>query len=128
MIDFGSGFPLLATPGGGLNVSLSRPMRATNDTQRVKSRNDALKSRCPLCPRKRTFLVVVSMSAKGHKHTHAPQQRALYSISSSARMRSDSGTSIPCLFAVFRLTSKLIWAGSSTGRSAGLVPLRICLT
>ena len=51
----------------------------------------------------------------------------LYSINSSARMRSDSGTSTPSLLAVLRFTSKLILVGNSTGRSAGLVPLRIWL-
>jgi hypothetical protein len=50
-----------------------------------------------------------------------------YSINSSARTRSDSGTSRPSVLAVLRLTSKLILVGNSTGRSAGLVPLRIWL-
>ena len=52
----------------------------------------------------------------------------VYSISSTARMRSDSGTSTPSLLAVLRFTTKLILVGNSTGRSAGLAPLRIWLT
>src|SRR6516164_6560521 len=64
-----------------------------------------------------------------HCATHKRDELApLHSINSSARMRSDNGTSTPSLLAVLRFTSKLILAGSSTGRSAGLVPLRIWLT
>jgi hypothetical protein len=37
-------------------------------------RHDAVKFRCPLYPRKRTFLAAITMSALGHKRTHAPQQ------------------------------------------------------
>jgi hypothetical protein len=48
-----------------------------------------------------------------------------YSINSSARMRSDSGTSSPSVLAVLRFTSNSTLVGCSTGRSAGLVPLRI---
>src|SRR6516165_12239439 len=73
-----------------------------------KSRHRRRPKECPLCAISR------------HHH--------LYSINSSARMRSDSGTSTPSLLAVLRFTSKLILAGNSTGRSAGLVPLRIWLT
>jgi hypothetical protein len=29
---------------------------------------------CPLFTQKRTFAIVIRMSAKGHKRTHAPQQ------------------------------------------------------
>jgi hypothetical protein len=47
-----------------------------------------------------------------------------HSISSSARMRRDSGTSSFSSFATFKLTMSSNLAGSSTGRSAGLVPLR----
>src|SRR4029077_7051846 len=37
----------------------------------VKSGRDALKFRCPLYPRKRTFAHAIMMSALGHKRTHA---------------------------------------------------------
>src|SRR4029077_14860093 len=33
-----------------------------------------VKSRCPLYPQKRTSIDAISMSALGHKRTHAPQQ------------------------------------------------------
>jgi hypothetical protein len=59
---------------------------------------------------------------------HRPQGDiggTVHSIRSSARMRRDSGTSSPSALAVFRLTSSSNLLGSSTGRSAGLVPLRI---
>ena len=39
----------------------------------VKSGRDARKFRCPLYPRKRTWLSTVMMSALGHKQTHALQ-------------------------------------------------------
>jgi hypothetical protein len=41
---------------------------------RVKSGSDALKFRCPLYPRKRTFLGAIRMSALGHEQTYAVQQ------------------------------------------------------
>src|SRR5262249_6367332 len=55
-----------------------------------------------------------------------PYERAAsHSISSSARMRSDSGTSSPSALAVLRFTRSSILVGCSTGRSAGIVPLSI---
>jgi hypothetical protein len=62
-------------------------------------------SRCPLYPRKRTFLSAVSMSALGHKRTHAPQRQKLYSITSSARPSRGSGMSMPSALAVLGLTT-----------------------
>src|SRR5947209_19173727 len=41
---------------------------------RVKSGRDALKFRCPLYPRKRTFAHAIRMSPLGQKRTHAPQK------------------------------------------------------
>jgi hypothetical protein len=43
------------------------------------------------------------MSALCHKQTHAPQQKDLYSITSSARASTGGGTSRPSAFAVLRL-------------------------
>jgi hypothetical protein len=40
----------------------------------VRSGRDALKFRCPLYPRKRTFVSAFWMSALGQKQTHALQQ------------------------------------------------------
>jgi hypothetical protein len=53
---------------------------------------------------------------------------ALHSITSSARVSSDSGTSIPSALAVFILMTNAKWVGCSTGRSAGWAPLRILST
>ena len=57
--------------------------------------------------------------------THAPQQHACYSITSSARARSVAGISRPSAFAVLRLMTNSYLVGAWTGRSAGLSPLRM---
>jgi hypothetical protein len=49
----------------------------------------------------------------------------LYSITSSARRRNDSGIVSPSAFAVLRLTTNSNLVGCTTGRSAGFSPLRI---
>jgi hypothetical protein len=54
---------------------------------------------------------------------YLPQSWAPYSMSSSARMSSDKGTSIPIALVALRFTRSSTLLGSSTGRSAGLVPL-----
>jgi hypothetical protein len=54
--------------------------------------------------------------------------RARYSITWSARSRMDCGTVRPSAFAVFMLTTSSNFVGCSTGRSAGLAPLRILST
>jgi len=66
-------------------------------------------AQCPLYPQKRT---------------HAPQQTAAYSITSSARASSAGGTSSPNVLAVCRLMTSSNLVGSTTGRSAGFSPLR----
>jgi hypothetical protein len=48
-----------------------------------------------------------------------------HSITSSARASTVSGTVMPSALAVLRLTTSSYRVGCSTGRSAGLVPLRI---
>src|SRR5712691_5442544 len=48
-----------------------------------------------------------------------------HSITSSARARSDCGTVRPSALAVFKLMTSSNLVGCSTGRSAGLAPLRI---
>jgi hypothetical protein len=48
-----------------------------------------------------------------------------YSISSSARASKVGGTVMPSAFAVPRLMTSSNFVGCRTGRSAGLVPLRI---
>ena len=51
--------------------------------------------------------------------------RPTYSITSSARARTLSGTSTPSAFAVFRLMAISNLVGCTTGRSAALSPFRI---
>src|SRR5258708_28269745 len=52
----------------------------------------------------------------------------LYSITSSARTSSVGGTVRPSALAVFMLITSSNLVGCSTGRSAGLVPLRLLST
>src|SRR5262245_62026011 len=56
------------------------------------------------------------------------QQGSSYSITSSARASSVSGTVIPSALAVFILMTSLKRVGCSTGKSAGWAPLRILST
>jgi len=58
--------------------------------------------------------------------THASSPH--YSITSSARASSDGGMVRPRALAVFRLMTNSNLVGRSTGRSAGLAPLRILST
>jgi hypothetical protein len=60
-----------------------------------------------------------------HKATYAVQQTAVYSITSSARASSVSGTVRPSAFAVLRLIASSYLVGACTGRSAGFSPLRM---
>jgi Rv0623-like transcription factor len=55
----------------------------------------------------------------------AAKPRWPYSMTSSARARIEGGTVRPSAWAVLRLTTSSKRVGCSTGRSAGLVPLRI---
>src|SRR5262249_41463307 len=68
---------------------------------------------------------------------HRPRGRAaeqrdelapLHSITSSARRRKDSGIVSPIALAVVRLMTRSNLVGCSTGRSAGLAPLKILST
>jgi hypothetical protein len=52
-------------------------------------------------------------------------ERGLYSITSSARSRNDSGIVKPIAWAAFRFTINLNVNGACTGRSFGAAPLRI---
>ena len=51
--------------------------------------------------------------------------RKVYSITSSAVASSEFGTAIPSVFAVLRLMTSSNLVGCTTGKSAGLSPLRI---
>src|SRR6266571_4478654 len=55
---------------------------------------------------------------------HSRALAPFYSITSSAKMRSVGGNVIPSACAVLRLRTSSNFMGCSTGRSAGLVPLR----
>src|SRR5262249_34695833 len=59
--------------------------------------------------------------------THYGNERSpvLYSITSSARASTEGGMVRPRALAVFRLITSSYLLGCSTGRSAGLAPLRI---
>src|SRR5262245_44258196 len=57
-----------------------------------------------------------------------PQQSTLYSITSSARKRNDSGIVRPSAFAVVRFTTRSNRVGCSTGMSPGFAPRRILST
>ena len=59
---------------------------------------------------------------------YVPATAAHYSITSSARTSNDGGTVRPSALAVFRLITSSNLVGCSTGRSEGLVPLRILST
>jgi hypothetical protein len=56
---------------------------------------------------------------------HVHRKTALYSITSSARVSSASGTVMPRAFAVFRLRINSTFVDCWTGKSAGLAPLRM---
>jgi hypothetical protein len=61
-----------------------------------------------------------------HNRTHASQQqKAAYSITSSARASRDGETFAPIAFAVRRLIASQKLVGNSMGSSPGLAPLRI---
>src|ERR1700737_2072973 len=75
---------------------------------------------------------VRSSSASGRRQLDPPRPKsankrhsAFHSITSSARVMSVGGTSIPSTFAVFRLMANTNFVGSWTGKSAGFAPLRI---
>src|SRR6516225_8230717 len=82
--------------------------------------------RCPLYPQKRTLGVSRAMSALCQKQTFcAAVKNVVYSITSSARTRSDAGTEKPRAFAVLRLRAVSYLVGDCTGKSAGLAPRRM---
>jgi hypothetical protein len=76
-------------------------------------------------PRKRRLAVKTAPVGMGHKETHALQQRALYSIISSAVASSVDGMATPRALAVFKLITSSNLVGACTGSSAGFSPLRM---
>ena len=85
----------------------------------VNSGRDALKFRCPLYLRKRTFAHAIRMSALGQKQTFDS-----YSINSSARPDRGNGTVMPSASAVLRFRNSSTFVACWTGRSPGFSPLR----
>src|SRR5262249_54127000 len=75
---------------------------------------------------------LLRMRCERPRRSDAPKQRdelpALHSITPPARCSKNHGTSSPSAFAVFRLMTSSNLVGCSTGRSAGLAPLRILST
>ncbi len=66
---------------------------------------------------------------RAHSHCCAGERRAHdHSITWSARSSTDCGIVRPSAFAVLRLITSSNFVGCSTGRSAGLAPLRILST
>jgi hypothetical protein len=66
----------------------------------------------PLCPIERTSMGRTGTSLMGHFLTHASQQILSYSITSSARERSEGGNSRPIAFAVRRLITSSYLLGA----------------
>jgi hypothetical protein len=67
-------------------------------------------------------LVIRAFGAHCHEETHAPQQTADYSTTSSAAAIIADGMIRPSAWAVFRLMTNSNFVGCSTGRSAGRAP------
>jgi hypothetical protein len=79
--------------------------------------------RCPHSSESNLVLVLTRNGAKGQIRKSPP-----HSITLSARARTASGIVRPRAAAVLRFTASSNVTGSSTGRSLGLVPLRILST
>ena len=103
-------------------------------------------SRCPVCPQQRpngrhfeNGRIVPgrdSCTAAKHPHIRDGSEHSVmrqttcvnYSMTSSARTRTSSGTSRPSALAVLMLIMNSIFVGCSTGRSPGFAPLRTLAT
>jgi putative ABC transport system substrate-binding protein len=79
-----------------------------------------------------TLVAADAIFVTGRQHRHATESQdeiaPSHSITSSARARSIGEISRPTALAVLRLMTSSYFVGTSTGRSAGLVPLRILST
>src|SRR6516225_12302773 len=85
----------------------------------VKSRHRGTSGQCPLYPQKRTLEISHGMSALCQKQTHALQQNASYSITSSAATSRPGDTVRPRALAALRLRAVSYFVGVCTGSSAG---------
>jgi hypothetical protein len=99
---------------------------------RVKSRHHALKSPCPVYPRKRTLLNAMGCPLSAITGREQMRQtnvrRGGYSITSSARPSNAGGSVKPSILAVSRLITRSISVGNSIGKSSGAAPFRILST
>src|SRR5262249_30338838 len=109
-----------------LRSILMRKRDQTDPQVRLWSKAETLdlSIKSPLYPRKRTNSGHLDMSALCQKRTFALQQIS-YSITSSARASTLSGTLRPSALAVLRLMTSSYLVGACTGRSAGFSPLRM---
>src|SRR5690349_17911809 len=72
---------------------------------------------CPLCSDSDPILQPSENVAKGQNRTHAPQQIASYSITSSAIASTPDGIVRPNALAVLRLMTSSTFVDCSTGKS-----------
>src|SRR5262245_40823776 len=91
--------------------------------------SDAVIRRCPrnvrFAPRSGRRADIDGRQVRARKRHMRCSNQHRYSITSSARASSVGGTSRPSAFAVLRFITRSNFVGCSTGRSMGLVPLRI---
>jgi hypothetical protein len=100
----------------GIGALNSLPMSALGQKQ-----TSAWRSLMSALPQKRTSMRLLLMSALCQKR----KWTAPYSITSSAMESKPDGTSMPSARAVWRLMTNSNLVDCSTGRSAGLAPLRM---
>src|SRR5262249_42164061 len=100
-----------------------------NFTQTPSQRNNPFDSRTSVeIPnhRRRRLLRARRQRPRSHRAAEQRYERAaLHSITLSARSRKLSGIVSPISFAVLRLIASVNLVGCSTGKSAGLAPLRM---
>jgi len=94
----------------------------------VKSGGRSMFAIGPLMLDEQTSVSAAGMSVQCQMRTHAVQQTASYSITSSASANRVGGTSMPNALAPLRLMTSSNLVGCCTGKSAGLVPCRILST
>jgi hypothetical protein len=91
--------------------------------------SDALGMSASLRSRPTWGAAVARAAASGHAARRAAERskklKPLHSITSSVRASSTGGISRPSALAALRLITNSILVGCSTGKSAGLAPLRI---
>jgi hypothetical protein len=97
----------------------------------MMARSDAAPNKGRIQKRKTNRLQIIKSSLQRTAREQMQQTtsaNAAYSITSSARTSNEGGTVRPSALAVFMLMMSSNLVGCSTGRSAGLAPLRILST